>query len=512
MKQSFSKIFGAVSAVFLIGLFVTAAPVRAASTDERIKAMEAELNQLKAEQQQVKQEQSLIKADALAARAKLPSFRYRPGSGLRIRGADRYWEVRIVGEVSAHLSVFPGGGRSPEDEDDEGPSQGAVTFRHLQLGQVMRLHNGLYEFGLNVKCDRSGGSQCRQSGKRMTTRFSKWSPYYPDLRFAAVRTSWSPLSRVSSSSGLSLERAPAYTALLSTGSTTGIQFHWSDVPVGPMNIDYFQIAYTPGKQFDDPFTQNPLSQKAIVLNMAVEPFAKNKNKYIKGLKIGFGYYNGQNDDNRGGPLDDFEIETRTRNNKVVIVQMSSRGRRSYLDAYLDWTAGPWYFNYTYGQHVAEQRRQGDNGDPAFPSTGQNFSDARLNTNTIGAAVYLWGPKGFLSGSRNGGWRLSYTHSRNYWDLGSGYAAQLSDGDDEQFLSLHSGGAANAMKRNHYVENIVMLSWYQRRNIRWALEYQVNLIGKMRGDEKVTVEARRRLNILSDGGYYQALTLAAKWAF
>ena len=69
-----------------------------------------------------------------------------------------------------------------------------------------------------------------------------------------------------------------------------------------------------------------------------------------------------------------------------------------------------------------------------------------------------------------------------------------------------------MRRNHYIENIIMLSWYQRRNIRWALEYQVNLIGKMEGSDKATVEARRRLNILSDGGYYQAITLAAKWAF
>ena len=435
-----------------------------------------------------------MREDALAAKAKLPRFRYRPGSGLSIRGADRSWEVRIVGEVSMHLSLFPNGGRSPEDEDDEGPSQGAVTFRHLQLGQVMRLLNGLYEFGLNVKCDRSGGDQCRQSGKRATVRFSNWSPYYPDLRFAAVRTSWSPITRVSSSGGHTLERAPAYTSLLSTGSSTGVQFHWSDVPLGSANIDYFQVAYTPGRQFDDPFAQNPLSQKAISLNMAVEPFAKSKNKYLKGFKIGFGYYNAQNDDNRGGPLDDFEIETRTRNNKVTVVAMSSRGRRSYLEPYLQWTAGPFNLGYTFGQNVAEQRRTGDAG-------GSNFSDAKMNTNTIAGGVYFWGPKGFLSGSRNGGWRLSYTHNRNYWDLGSGFGA---DFDDEDTLSKHP-----EMRSNHYIENIIMLSWYQRANIRWVVEYQVNLIGKMEGSGKDTVEARRRLNILSDGGYYQAITIAAK---
>ena len=76
MKQGFRNIFGALSAVFLIGLFVAAVPVRAASTDERIKALEQELNQLKAEQQKVKQEQSLMKEDALAAKSKLPSFMF----------------------------------------------------------------------------------------------------------------------------------------------------------------------------------------------------------------------------------------------------------------------------------------------------------------------------------------------------------------------------------------------------------------------------------------------------
>jgi len=179
MKQSIRKIFGAASAVFLIGLFVTAAPVRAGSTDERIKALAAELDQLKAEQQRVKQEQSLIKADALAARSKLPSFRYRPGSGLRIRGADRSWEYRVTGELSAYMTLFPAGGRSEEDDDAGGPSQGGFFGRHMQWGHFARLYNGLYEFGFNMKFDRGGSGTARSSGQRANIRFSTWSPYYP---------------------------------------------------------------------------------------------------------------------------------------------------------------------------------------------------------------------------------------------------------------------------------------------------------------------------------------------
>jgi len=301
MKQSLRKFFGAVSIVFLIGLFVTAAPVRAASTDERIKALEAELNQLKVEQERVKQEQSQIKEDALAARSKLPSFRYRPGSGLRIRGADKSWEYRVTGEMSAYLSFFPSIGRSPSDSEDEGPTQGSMFLRHQQWGHYARLLNGLYEFGFNMKFDREGGDRARASSQRMQVRFNTWSPYYPIFQVLHISNrNFSRNTRVSSSSGHVTEREPSYTDFLSTGSSKGLALSWERVPVGPSRVNFWVGYYSGSDQFNARVAEDPNNQKGFGISTSVDPLRKSKNKYLKGLNLRFNYIDLADDSFRGG--------------------------------------------------------------------------------------------------------------------------------------------------------------------------------------------------------------------
>ena len=78
---------------FLLGLFVLAvAPVRAQSVDDKIKNLEQELSQLKSQQIEMKK-------DASAAAAALPSFTYRPGSGVLIEAADKAWSLRLSHEI-----------------------------------------------------------------------------------------------------------------------------------------------------------------------------------------------------------------------------------------------------------------------------------------------------------------------------------------------------------------------------------------------------------------------------
>ena len=90
MKESLRKMIGAASTLFLIGLFVVvAAPARAEGVGDRITALEEELTQLKGEQVQMRE-------DALAAKAKLPTFRYKT-RGLRITAADKSWGWRMFG-------------------------------------------------------------------------------------------------------------------------------------------------------------------------------------------------------------------------------------------------------------------------------------------------------------------------------------------------------------------------------------------------------------------------------
>ncbi len=68
-----------------------------------------------------------------------------------------------------------------------------------------------------------------------------------------------------------------------------------------------------------------------------------------------------------------------------------------------------------------------------------------------------------------------------------------------------------MRRWHYIENIMMLRWYQARNMTYALEYQINRIDKMEGGG-IAAEARQRLGVAATGGTYQIITLNALWEF
>ena len=176
--------------------------------------------------------------------------------------------------------------------------------------------------------------------------------------------------------------------------------------------------------------------------------------------------------------------------------MSVRGRQTYGEISYDHTVGPFNLAFSWGRQGGEQRRTGDAG-------GDNFSDAKLTTTAIATQMWLWGPKGFMSGSRNGGWRFSYTHNRMFYDAGSG-GSNITN-------SAQTSNEFESMRRWHVIENLMMLRWYQRRNVLWHLQYAVNIVNKMRGGGRAD-ETRRRLGVLEGGGTYQSITFGTKWMF
>src|SRR6266849_4533936 len=88
----------------LTALLWAAVPARAQDVDQRIQALEQELTRLKEEQTQFKTEQIEMKKQAVAAEAALPSFSYRPGSGMLIEAADKSWSFRT--SVEAHFRLL----------------------------------------------------------------------------------------------------------------------------------------------------------------------------------------------------------------------------------------------------------------------------------------------------------------------------------------------------------------------------------------------------------------------
>ena len=90
-------LFGFAGMGFLLGALIFAvAPVRAQSVDDKIQNLEQELSQLKSQQIEMKK-------DAAAAAAALPSFSYRPGSGVTIAAADKSWSLNFSYEFHVHM-------------------------------------------------------------------------------------------------------------------------------------------------------------------------------------------------------------------------------------------------------------------------------------------------------------------------------------------------------------------------------------------------------------------------
>src|SRR3989337_3558494 len=78
--------FAALGFVLIAFVLALAPVVRAGGVDDKIQALENELGRLKSEQMELKKE-------ATAAAAALPSFSYRPRSGVTIEAADRSWSI-----------------------------------------------------------------------------------------------------------------------------------------------------------------------------------------------------------------------------------------------------------------------------------------------------------------------------------------------------------------------------------------------------------------------------------
>ena len=74
-------------ASMLAAFLLTAGSVQAQSVNDKINALEQEL-------QQLKEQQIELKKEATAAAAAMPSFSYRPGNGVKIEAADKSWSFR----------------------------------------------------------------------------------------------------------------------------------------------------------------------------------------------------------------------------------------------------------------------------------------------------------------------------------------------------------------------------------------------------------------------------------
>jgi len=154
---------------------------------------------------------------------------------------------------------------------------------------------------------------------------------------------------------------------------------------------------------------------------------------------------------------------------------------------------------SWDQITAERDFTGTNvGTGGAPVVGIAQDDLETNIAAATLAVWVWSPKGFLTGNRNnGGVRVSYNYQRSDWDLGDGGTVGNDFGNGS---------------RLHMKENIIYVRWFQLPNVSWGVQYLHGTLSRMEGGGTAPTRTRRRLGIDDNGGSFQNVVFNTVWRF
>ncbi len=378
----------------LAAFLLAAGTVRAQSVDEKIKALEQELSQLKEQQIELKKE-------ATAAAAAMPSFSYRPGNGLNIEAADKSWGIRFTAET--HFRMLFESGR-----DQIGRTNGEIMGRRFRPGFIYCINNCLWEIEATLDLDGFGTG----NGKNATaTTFGSilqrgavifhaenLHPWLPFVQFGMeVQNAFgSSLARQGSSS---IGAQAEYDLLtrnngFNTGRAgQGIVLNWDDRSLRsigiPGRIRRFQVGMSSIGEGDDGLSSFT-DRKDFNVYLSVQPFSEVKNKWLSGLTFegGTWFCNADNRARDNG-CDRYRIQDHGDGGRQTLFDTGGGSVGDGLTigpaVGIVYNVGPYTLR-TMGSWL----RSEDRGVTRGRKKAQNF--------LIGHDLFLWSPKGFLTGS------------------------------------------------------------------------------------------------------------------
>jgi hypothetical protein len=378
-------------------LLMVASTARSDSVDDKIKALEAELTQLKEEQIELKKE-------ATAAAAALPTFSYRPGNGVQIEAADKSWSFRHSFE--SHFRMYFLDGR-----DQVGRSNGELEGRRFRPEFYLCLSNCLWMIDWRLDLDGFGGLSDLQRGM-IWLDTEQLNPWLPLVGFGMDTTNSGPGSRSRQGSGAVGAQAEydLFTANqgFNTGAATyGVSFTWDDRSLSgigiPGRISRFQLgsaAYAEG----DAGSQVNTDRKDFNAYLSVQPFSQLKNKWLRGMLFEYGAWF-CNVDGRAvtNGCSRYRVRDNARGNgRTTLFDSGSNsigdGLHIQQGPGFVWSIGPYTFRTMY---IWQRSEDGGGAGPgsiinATTSRGQKKGQVFL----FGHDLFLWSPKGFLTGSVN----------------------------------------------------------------------------------------------------------------
>jgi hypothetical protein len=423
----------------LVALLVWVVPLRAQQgVDQRIKALEDELQRLKAEQQQVKTEQMELRKDALAAEEALPKFEYRAGDGLTISAADESWQFNLSLRLNVHMYNFVNGnGLFSFGGQQRATSTDPLEFypRRIRLYMNYCWEDCFWE----IQTSMDGETSVRFANWRdneILMHFEKWNPYFPYASFGLRRGAGRTYEGRSSTNDGKMEHPIILEGFNwgGDGSHAGAGIGWDRVPVGTGDFQLFLNWASSRQGTWQEYVHT--ARSGMMGFVGTRPFSKLKDqKWISGLDVGLGWQfqaydnpNGLAEDDSGAV--DIRVRNEERRGRVDWFRPASINNTFGSDtgqnvgggfAYVlipgfTWRIGPYQARFNY---ITTKFASNDDGIGAVWGHGVD----------VGHQIYVWSPKGWLTGSPSvpGSIMLSYNYEHGLMSCGHGCDASPGSG-------------------------------------------------------------------------------------
>ena len=407
-----TKVFR-LAAFGLAAFFLALAPAWAQKLDDRIQALEDELLRLKAEQQQVKTEQIELKREATEAAAALPEFSYRPGRGVTIMAADKSWSINFSYQLHMHMQnhldgeANPGGKNAAQLSYTDKFTTGDIFSRRNQPWFIYCWNDCFYEmlFALDADSNEVIGVQRTE----FVTHFEKMNPWYPTLW---VGNPGGETHRYVSRSSTGSAQVETPSDLLSDSaahnlSHRAIGFGWRNVSLG--SGDFLLAVEYAGQPFSSAGNNAVLGGGASAVpsgsiensdnddahtfffKAGMRPFSGTKNKWLQKTRFGFGWSVNSPSLSWAATTRRLRIRSSDRVGRLDLMDIRNIGSGIHhrFEYGLEWGAGPYVIRAVNGLSSFEDKARLGAGTHKGVH-GQFWS--------IANELFLWSPKGFLTGS------------------------------------------------------------------------------------------------------------------
>jgi hypothetical protein len=381
----------------LVAFLFSALPVQAQNVNDEIQALKSKLAELETQQIELKKE-------ATEAAAALPTFSYRPGNGLLVEAANKSWSLRT--SMEAHMRWNFESGKDQADR-----TQGEVWGRRFRPYWYFCVNNCLWEIETALDLDASDtgnvdGAQLQRGAVHFHAE--NLNPFLPTVTFGMdVSTSAAATISRQGSSATGAQREYDITSREigpNTGSSAnGVVFTWDNRSLSsigiPGRITRYQFAMANVGEGGDGSSRFS-DRKDFTTYIGLEPFSQLKNKWIRGFRPEFGAWWCQVDGSPSAVNNSHCTRNRLRDHgdlgKQTIYSTGSnsvgKGLVTTVSPGLTWVVGPYRFRAMALWWQAE--------DGTKVGGGSSPGKKRAHGWLIGHDLYVWSPKGFLTGSPN----------------------------------------------------------------------------------------------------------------